>query len=678
MGAEPAATGKGRILMVEDDRIDRMAFDRFVKREGFPWDYVWAGSVAETREKLTAGDFAAAVIDYRLGDGTAFDLLEKMVTLPVIVVTGAGDEEIAVRAMRRGAYDYLVKDRDGHYLKTLPAILENAIRHKQNEIELARHRRNLERLVAERTAELQNEILERKTAEEALAAEKELLRVTLESIGDGVISTDTDGRVMMINRAAEVLTGWSRQEATGQPLDRVFRLLDETSRTPCENPARIVLRSGQNAPLTPDVLLVSKDGAERVVADSGTPIRNREGAVVGVVLVFRDITHKRRMETELLRGEKLESLGILAGGIAHDFNNLLTGIIGNISLAKVRVDAGNDVQKELDGIEKAAIRAAGLTRQLLTFSRGGDPVKKTIRLADLIRESATFSLRGANVRCVFDLNDDLWPVEADIEQLGQVIQNLVINANQAMPDGGALTIRADNLRIDAASEATNLPPGRYVQVVFEDEGIGIPKDQLGKIFDPYFTTKQSGSGLGLATVYSIVDKHGGHIEAISEPGWGAIFTLCLPASDKRVSETPAVVRPPERGRERVLVMDDDEMVRRVARDMLQSIGYEAEVARDGEEVLVMYNKARKAGAPFDVVIMDLTVPGGMGGKQAIGALKALDPEARVIVSSGYSTDPVMSDYQAYGFVDVITKPYKIEALSEVLHGVVHGDGLEKP
>jgi len=487
--------------------------------------------------------------------------------------------------------------------------------------------------------------------------------VTLRSIGDGVISVDTGGRVMMLNRAAEQLCGWSQEEAEGRPLGEVFHIINEKTRAPLASPVDEVLRTGRTMELANHTVLIGRDGTERVIADSAAPIRDSAGAIHGVVHVFRDMTQKKELEEELFRARKLESLGVLAGGIAHDFNNLLTGVMGNISLARAMVAADSEAYPLLERAQRASERARDLTQQLLTFSRGGAPVKKVTSLAQLLVDSATFAFRGSNVRCSFAIAEDLWPVEVDPGQMSQVINNLAINADQAMPDGGDIVIRAANIQ----------GGGRRVRIEVEDTGVGIPGKYLSRIFDPYFTTKDHGSGLGLATVYSIVRNHDGEVMVSSRPGEGTCFTIELPAA-----EAPPAAEPSMggvlRGSGRVLVMDDDELIRDMAQVALRLLGYEAVTCGEGETALSLYREAMAGGEPFAAVIMDLTIPGGMGGKDAVARLLEYDPAARVIVSSGYSNDPVMANHGDYGFRGAVSKPYSIEQLGRALREVIHGSG----
>jgi PAS domain S-box-containing protein len=515
-----------------------------------------------------------------------------------------------------------------------------------------------------------HDITARKEAEAALAQEKERLAVTLQSIGDGVIATDNERRIALMNQVAEKLTGWTQAEALGRPLSEVFHIINEETRVPCEDPVAKVLESGRVVGLANHTVLIARDGTERLLADSGAPIFDHDNRIIGVVLVFQDVTMQRQMEAELLKLEKLSSLSVLAGGIAHDFNNILTAILGNISLAQLYCKGEKDISQRLAEAEQATMRGRNLAQQLLTFAKGGEPVKELIRLEDLLRESALFATSGSPVRCEFSLADDLWPVEVDPGQIGQVIQNLAINAVQAMPEGGDMQILAENV-MPRAEEGLPLKPGRYVKITVQDQGMGIPANYLPRVFDPYFTTKQTGSGLGLATAFSIIKNHDGHIAVDSQIGRGTRVSIYLPASSRVPAPSQEMERELLAGKGKILVMDDERMVREVASKILTFLGYEAVVVEDGAAAIVAYTKAREEGQPFDLVILDLIVPGGAGGQETMEKLLALDPEVKAIVSSGYADDPVMTHYQQYGFRGFIKKPYRVTDLSKILHNVIN-------
>ncbi|HPB68618.1 MAG: response regulator [Candidatus Omnitrophica bacterium] len=522
--------------------------------------------------------------------------------------------------------------------------------------------------ISEINSRLRAEIEERKRVEKVITVEKERLSVTLRSIGDGVITIDRHQRVTLINNVAENLTGWPQEDAVGKTFDEIFVLLDPKTRQRKTGLMNSVLSHGGLVEISLG-LLSSRDGKEFFITDSIAAIRDFDSNIIGAVLVFRDITEKRKMEDEIFKKRKLESLGTLAGGIAHDFNNILTAVLGNLTLLKMALVSPDEIHTLLGEIETQALRAQGLTEQLLTFSKGGTPVKKLASVGELIRESATFVLHGSNVLATFVLPDDLWSVEVDKGQFNQVIQNIVLNAKQAMPQGGLLTIEAKNLIIDRR-EALPLEKGQYIRISFADTGEGIPEELLSKIFDPYFTTKESGNGLGLATVFSIIERHDGYITVDSSVGKGTIFYLYIPA---------AGFSPPEPSQAevllythsgRILLMDDEESLRAVLGRILKNIGYEVELVCNGEEALRRYQEARNQKADFDVVILDLTIRGGMGGKDTLQTLLKLDPQVKAVAFSGYSNDPVMARYQEYGFKGVLVKPFKYDELCALLKSLI--------
>lgn len=508
-----------------------------------------------------------------------------------------------------------------------------------------------------------------KHAEQSLASEKEHLAVTLRSIEEGVITTNTDGTVMLVNQAAEMLTGWPSGEAVGKPLEEIFRIFDVESAESRKNLIHEFIRCGEFVEPSTHLVLVGGKGGMRIISTNGAPIRDEGNSIIGLVLFFRDITDKQKSEAERFKATKLESVGILAGGIAHDFNNLLSAILGNISVAQMQLDPDSGVLPILKKAEKASMRARDLTQQLLTFSKGGSPVKKTSSITEIVKDSTGFSLRGSNVRCEYSLPADLWLVEVDGGQISQVFHNLTINADQAMPQGGIIKIKAENIVV-TGKEMLPVRSGKYVKISVEDRGEGIAKEHISKIFDPYFTTKKKGSGLGLAGAYSIIRKHDGLLTVTSEVGTGTCFHIFLPASEKEFAIEKRQDTGMIMGSGKILIMDDEEIVREVTEYMLQSLGYTVELARDGKEAVKLYKEAMAAGRPFDAVIMDLTIPGGMGGRETIRMLLDVDPDVRAIVSSGYANDPIMSNFEEYGFLGVIPKPFKIQGLSELLANVM--------
>jgi PAS domain S-box-containing protein len=511
------------------------------------------------------------------------------------------------------------------------------------------------------------DITDRKRTEDALRASQNFLQTVIDTEPECVKLMDSDGSLLMMNRAGlAMIEAESLDQVRGAS---IYDLIAPYYRDAFKKNIDDVFQ-GKGGTLEFD--MVGLRGRCLRLETHSVPLRNESNEIIALLGVTRDITERKKLEEELIKAQKLESVGLLAGGIAHDFNNLLTAILGNISLAKNYLGTGDKGYARLVEAEKASLRAKDLTLQLLTFAKGGVPVKKTASIREVIKEAASFALRGSDVKCEFLIPDDLWPVEVDEGQISQVIHNLVINADQSMPAGGALRIRCDNVGI-AAKDALPLKEGNYVKISIEDRGIGIGKEHLSKIFDPYFTTKQKGSGLGLATSYSIIKKHDGHIAVESDLGVGTTFHLYLPAA---AATSPARTVREETlltGTGKILIMDDEPTVREVAAEILRSLGYEVEDARDGAEAITMFTEAGKSGKGFDAVIMDLTVPGGMGGKDAVRKLLEIDPGVKAIVSSGYSNDPVMADYKKYGFQGMIAKPFSIAGLSKTIRAVMKGE-----
>ena len=507
------------------------------------------------------------------------------------------------------------------------------------------------------------DITERKQAEIAATAEKERLAVTLRSIGDAVIATDVRGDIVLMNKVAEDLTGWRLSEATGKPLSDIFNVVNELTREHLENPVEKVLSSGKIIELANHTLLISRDGTERVIADSGAPIRDEHNKIIGVVLVFRDITERQQFMDAIQRTAKLDSLGILAGGIAHDFNNLLTGIYGYMDLARL---ASKDarISEYLEAMLATMKRAKALTLQLLTFAKGGSPVQKITPLIPFIEETAQFALSGSNISCRFSFADDLCKCNIDKDQIAQVIDNIVINAQQAMPDGGTIEIYAANLSFKE-NEHPPLSKGDYVKVSIKDTGIGIPKEILPRIFDPFFTTKLKGHGLGLATCHSIITRHGGCIDAESQPGKGSAFHVYLPASLEATEAKDATVSM-HKGSGTIIVMDDEAVLRDTIRQMLELMGYTVICKHDGKEAVDFF-MSETPKRPFVAMIFDLTVPGGMGGLEAVMEIRKSDKEIPIFVSSGYAENSVMKNPVEYGFTASIAKPFTLGDLSEVLN-----------
>lgn len=583
------------------------------------------------------------IADYRMPKMDGLELLrvlnQRQINVPVVIVTGLGNERVAVQALKQGAHDYVIKESG--YLELLPSIAERAVAafRTQRQLEEARRR---------------------------LAESEERYRRLVHGLDAIVWEADpVTWRFTFVSQRAEAILGYPVARWLNGPFswldiihpdDREQTLkycgLTTAERTNREFEFRTVAADGRTVWLRMRLTTQSDD------------VTTLRGLMV-------DVTESKKMEEELVKAQKLESIGLLAGGIAHDFNNILMAIWGNISLARMDAPPGSGTFERLIAAEKASRQATDLTQQLLTFSKGGAPIKRTASIAALIRDSAEFVLRGSNVRCDLLIPDNLWPVEVDEGQMSQVINNLIINADEAMPEGGVILVRAENVALEDLPSGLPLKKQAHIRLAIADQGIGIRPEHIPKIFDPYFTTKQKGSGLGLATTYSIIKKHDGYICVNSKLGAGTTFTIYLPTSEKKIPQEANWEAKAPAGKGKILVMDDEESVRNVVGKMLAYIGYEADFARDGAEAIEKYAKAKESDHPFDAIIADLTIAGGMGGKETIKKLLDFDPNVKAIVSSGYSNNPIMPNFKEYGFSGVVAKPYAIERLASELHRVIH-------
>jgi PAS domain S-box-containing protein len=521
-------------------------------------------------------------------------------------------------------------------------------------------------------AELQSMTFDSKSQ---TTSDSETLAATLRSMGDGVITTDVQGKIIMMNRAAENLTGWESKDATGQSLRTVFnvamdlRAQSRAQRAGHRSEAQSILLD-----LPENATLVSRAGDEHVVEQVASPIRDNKNEVVGVVLVFRDITERQRNEAERRKADTLEQLGLLAGGIAHDFNNLLTVIIGNISIASLSFPPNDEMGTRLNDAKNASLRARDLAQQLLTFARGGAPIKKTASIGKLIQDTVSFSLRGKHIKSEFTFGPDLWPAEIDPGQISQVVANLVVNADQAMPDSGTLRVSCDNFTytVDTTPPIPDLLPGDYVRITIKDEGVGIPDKYLKRIFDPYFTTKAKGNGLGLATSYSIVKNHNGLICVESQIHAGSTFSVYLPAvqSEKLhvVSDSPVTpaATPAVSTQLDILVLDDEEAILAMIKYCISRWYPQLKVAfaQNASEAFAQLKRAKPK-----LLFTDIILPGGMSGTDLVEKVRQLKEfdDMKVVIQSGYPLDSRAIKQVEDGLADkFLAKPYEFTDIHRVL------------
>ena len=567
----------------------------------------------------------------------------------------------------RGQYQRPVAERDQAWWEILlgmgASALENALLGEQ----LKAANDGLEEMVRERTSNLAESREEYRLLYYESTRINENYRSLLDSTADPIVIHDYKGMPTYLNPAFTLAFGWNLKDFGV----RTFRFIPPDKEHEFE---QILDSVGQGETVANlETTRMTRDGRIRIVNISTSPYFNAKFDYAGCIFQFRDITDSKIMEKEYIKIQKLESLGLLAGGIAHDFNNILGGILMNAQMARLHLETGQDASSNLRDIEQATHKGSRLTQQFLTFARGGNPDKRFTTIENLLKDSVEFILHGSNVGCEFEIEPGLWGVEIDEGQISQVIQNLVMNAKEAMPDGGVIRIGIRNLALDQPPlgiQRRAFHPGNFLAITLSDTGAGIPPEHLGAIFDPYFTTKPRKNGLGLATAHSIMNRHHGFLTVRSEEGRGSCFSLYLPAA-RQPAKAPAE-EPEAAGASlqvlggSALVMDDDDLIRELTGEMLARLGYRVEPVRDGQAALAAYRSAREAGHPFDLVIMDLTIPGGMGGRETIAELRKLDPEIRAIVSSGYSNDPILANYQAYGFQGVLKKPFRMEELKRML------------
>lgn len=506
-------------------------------------------------------------------------------------------------------------------------------------------------------------IAEQTRQEEALLASENRYHDLFENAHDLIQIIAPDGKILFANRSWRQTFGYSDEDLEWIT---IFDLISDDCKEHCKDIFQKIITDTKVHDI--GSTFQSKDG-RKILIEGNAKCKFEDGQPVYSQCILHDVTEKRKMETELFKAQKLESIGVFAGGIAHDFNNLLTAILGNVSMAKFYLDKEHLSWSLLGKTENATLQAKNLTQQLLTFSKGGAPIRKTTSVNKLLQDSISFTLRGSSVKVEYQLSEDLWPIQVDPGQLSQVTQNLALNASQAMVSGGTFIVTSETITM-LEDNQLSLTAGPYVHLSFQDQGHGISAENLTKIFDPYFSSKTTGSGLGLAVSYSIIKQHEGLITAVSEVGKGTTFHIYLPAAieEEQAADEQDEIRNTASGK--ILFMDDEEHIIELAELMLSELKWVVEVARHGEEAVEKYKEAMRTGQPFDGVIMDLTIKGGMGGKETIGKLQEIDPDVKAIVSSGYANDPIMAHYKEHGFVGVVPKPYRMVDLSRCLEKLV--------
>ena len=631
-----------KILIVEDDPTSRQVMARLISARGH--QVTACGSAEEGEKALELQRYDMAILDWMLPGKSGPDLCRWVRSLPdgddiyVLLVTGRATSADLDEALDAGANDYLVKPWEGEIFRSRLRIAERQVldigERRKSRLELRETNQQLERL--------------------ALVASQ---------TQNGVVILSAEGKIEWVNDAFNKMIPLGSKSPVGKPFLKLIGGVEPAELSEIEESVRAGKASEG------ELSFVDAEANKHWLHYSLTPLDPEHGMSRGQVCLFSDITLVKLTDEERFKTGKLESLGLLAGGIAHDLNNILTVISGNVALARICMDAKRDKALEhLDTADKAAMRAASLSKQLLTFAKGGDPMKQVIELKELVEKATKFALYGSNLTCLFSLPDRLRKVEADAYQIEQVVNSIVINAREAMPNGGKLQLKAHNEKL-LEGNPYDLAPGDYVRLCFIDNGPGIPADILPRIFDPYFTTKPTGSGLGLTIAFSIIAKHGGRILVEPVATGGALFIILLPAAEAKTAEDELATDGTSSQRS-VLCMDDEPTIRELTSAMLTMSGYHVVTTRDGEETLAAYTDRMKNGHPFDAVILDATIPGGMGGVDTIKALVKLDPQVRAIICSGYSDESALAAMESFGFKASLPKPFTSKQLELLVDKVI--------
>ena len=660
-------TDKGMILLVDDDRIDRMAFERYAEKHDFPYGYKLVGSVQEASAILKKNQFEAVILDYMLGDGTAFDLFDQVSETPFILVTGIGDAGVAVKAMKAGAADYLIKDSEGVYLQTLSHTIEKAVKNKRNELELANYRLDLEALVEARTATLSQEIADRKRTEADLRQSEKQWQMTFDAIGDMVSIHDTEFQMIQMNRATTEFFEKEASELVGRKCYEIFC----SSSSTCENCPTLDL--GKD--LLPHTAEIIHLDCKKTFFISVSPIFGEDQNFIGVLHIAKDITDWKIMEDQLHQARKMEAIGTLAGGIAHDFNNILTPIIGYSELLRMKVEPEGMVKNGLDIILQSARRATELVQQILSFSRQQHQKMATCTIQPVVNEALKLIRASlpATIEIRQEIDMDCGPVRADLTQIHQVMMNLCTNSGHSMADHGGILGVTLSCRELLESDCHRYPPlssGLHLCLEISDTGSGMEPKVLERIFEPYFTTKEKGkgTGLGLAVVHGIITAHRGHIEVSSVPGQGTVFRIQLPMVARKSVHgkkgTAAVSLPT--GTERILMVDDEPLIVEINRKILVNLGYRVTFETSSKKALERF-RAQKDD--FDLIFTDLTMPGLTGVELTREVLK-IRPEIPIILCSGFREQVNAEHALDLGIRECLHKPVAIKNMATVVRRVL--------
>jgi len=640
-----------RILIMEDDPgIARLLQKRL---QGAGYEATIARDGKEGLDMYEAGSYHLVAVDHAMPEHNGLEVMRALAARgplpPTIMVTGKGSEGVAVEAMKLGASDYIVKDVDGGFLDLLPGVIEKVL-------------------------ERQDLIKKGKKAEEALRKSEERYRDLYENAPNTYFSIRMDGSIFRCNATTARLLDMDKEKIIG------ITFFDLFADTPHGKPkaVEILKHLKEGKPIKDMELEISVRGTLRWISLSVEPVMDRDGHVVAGRSIMIDISERKGLEEQLLQTHKLKAMGTFAGGIAHDFNNLLAVIVGNIDLSKSYAKKDSELERFLSEAQKASLHAKDLTQKFLIFASGGKPVTRAESISNLLEDTANLALSGSNVIARFSHSEDISLVDLDEGQIKQVINNLITNARESMPQGGTIHVITENVRLKPG-DVPGLGEGKYVKVSVIDGGTGIAEEILGKVFDPYFTTKgmgsQKGLGLGLTICHSIISQHNGHVGVTSRKGTGTTFYFYLPASaEKAVAAKRTKSASPERtpilGKGRILVMDDEEMLRRLAEQMLIRLGYETTTVQNGIEAVQAFKDQQDSNHPFDAVLLDLTIKGGMGGREVIKELLQIDPHVKAIILSGYFNDPVMANFRDYGFCAAIPKPFQMKDLREILSTIL--------